>query len=464
MNNTIIIEGKPVSFESRINPTKEALHYVEAAELEKTDVLVLFALTTVSILTKLLEKAAILKRDILIVCVDPDNQLWNILKETPEGLSLLDRKEIRFTDLTSLVTPENIIENKYYTDAPSSFKYKILKNPGIVAHLENKFKDMEERIVSLFRTLYSNMLITNKFRKTWERNISKNRKAASRCFTPLSYKNVFKNEPVLVINAGPSLDSAMDVLRKTRKRFRMICVDTALKACVKNGVMPDIVVSLDCQLDNVRDFLGIKVEEADLFMEVSTQPHIKNFFKGRVFLFHTKKQIRSLETGNEEDFVEPHYREFTQNFRNSVGFQTGGSVSATALDIALYTGASRIVFVGQDLGYASGQIYCRGTYVEDVRMKQCNKFRTYDTMLARYAYKFSSSTKVIFEGKSWHSTPIMDQYRRWFEDAASLLQGKLQFFKQPFIKEWIITEEDLHVFPVLPSKKPQALPFIPATS
>lgn len=390
---------------------------------------------------------------ILVLCIDPDDQLWNILRQTPEGLVLLGRKNIRFTDFSLRITPENIIEDFFYRNEPTRFRFKILKNPGIVARLEQAYNDMENRIISVFRTLYANILITNKFRKLWSINIRKNMEGALVCHNAKSYENQFKDEPVLVINAGPSLDRDLPLVRKLRNKFRIICVDTALRACLHSEVRPDLVVSLDSQLDNLRDFLGKTRSESDLFLELTAQPGIRNIQKGRVFLFHTKKHLKETLTGVDEDFIESRYRPFLEKYPDATGFQTGGSVSATALDIALYSGASRIIFMGQDLGYTSGKIYCKGTYVEDVRIKQINRFRTYETILARYAFQVSSTHKTEFEGAVWHSTPVLDQYRRWFEEAATMLEGRLFFFRQPFIRKWGISEKALLAFPDLPEKR-----------
>jgi hypothetical protein len=395
-------------------------------------------------------------KSMLVVCIDPDDQLWNILRQSPEGILLLERKNIRFTDFASRITPENIIEDFFYRNEPSRFRFRILKNPGIVARLEKPYLDMEKRIAALFRILYGNILITNKFRKLWNINIRKNLQDAGTCYCVNAYKNQFKDEPVLVINAGPSLDRDLGLVRILRNKFRIICVDTALKACLHSGVHPDLVVSLDCQLDNLRDFLGRRKSTSDLFLEISAQPGIRKIHKGRVFLFHTKKHLKNPATGAEEDFVESRYRPFIDTFPNAAGFQTGGSVSATALDIALYAGAAQIIFIGQDLGYTAGKIYCRGTYVEEIRLKQSNRFRTYETILARYAFQVASTQRVEFEGSVWQSTPVLDQYRRWFEEAAAMLEGRLLFYRQPFIRKWGITEKALLAFPDLPEKKVHA--------
>ncbi len=456
MSNIITINGKEVFFESRIDPGREAERYSEAADLARTDILILFGLSTVSVLSALLRKCLTLKREPFIICVDPDNQLWDILNSTPEGLVLLKKPNIRFTDLTALVTPEHLIENFFYNKAGDQARFKILKNPNIVRQLEDDFKQMEERIIATFRILYANIFVMKKFRYSWTYNLKKNIAIADECFSPKKYAKVFKDAAILVINAGPSLDQCMGLIKQLQDKTYLICVDTALRACVKNGIKPDIVVSLDSQLDNYRDVYGVDTSDMDMFLEVTAHHKIGSLFRGRTFLFYTKRRIMSVETGEEVDFTEPHYRVFSERFQDTVGFQTGGSVSATALDIALFCGASKIIFMGQDLGYTDGKIYCRGTYVENVRLRQSTRFRTYDSIIAQHIVRQALTVKTIYENRTWTTTPVMDQYRRWFESSAKMLKGRLLFFNQPFIRGWEVTEKALFSLPKITKKKIEA--------
>ncbi len=65
-------------------------------------------------------------------------------------------------------------------------------------------------------------------------------------------KKVISGKPVFVIGAGPSLQSAIPVLRKY-KNITKICADSALGPLVENGIRPQIVVT---DLDGDLKLLG----------------------------------------------------------------------------------------------------------------------------------------------------------------------------------------------------------------
>jgi hypothetical protein len=210
-------------------------------------------------------------------------------------------------------------------------------------------------------------------------------------------------------------------------KYIVICVDTALGPMLKNGVRPDYVVSLDCQIDNLRDFTGLDTTGLNLVMEVSAHYKIAEIFKGDIFLFHTKKMLADPEKGLQTEFVEPHYRLFSDRFSNSEGLQSGGSVSTTALDLALFLGCSTVRFLGQDLAFSGFRTYCKGTYQEAVLSPRTSRFRNLDTIVASYILNQVIKRRLIRDGIPVLSTFVMESYREWFEEAALLLKNRLYF-------------------------------------
>ena len=54
--------------------------------------------------------------------------------------------------------------------------------------------------------------------------------------------NLVKNKTVFIIGSGPSLSSAIPVLKKYKKNVK-IAADSSVKPLVENGIIPDIVVT-----------------------------------------------------------------------------------------------------------------------------------------------------------------------------------------------------------------------------
>ena len=61
-----------------------------------------------------------------------------------------------------------------------------------------------------------------------------------------SHPRLMRNEPVFIIGSGPSLDAALPHIKRLADRAIIFSCGTALKACLKNGIVPDF----HCELEN----------------------------------------------------------------------------------------------------------------------------------------------------------------------------------------------------------------------
>ena len=74
----------------------------------------------------------------------------------------------------------------------------------------------------------------------------------SRQVSTAKLRKTISGKTVFVIGSGPSLNSALPILKKY-KNITMICADTALEPLVKNGIRPQILVTdLDGNLDLIK--------------------------------------------------------------------------------------------------------------------------------------------------------------------------------------------------------------------
>jgi hypothetical protein len=309
------------------------------------------------------------------------------------------------------------------------------------------------------------MLVLKKFGRLWLRNIDANITASrARGLSLSAWKDRWKDRPAIIVCAGPSLDRNLPRMTGLKEKFVIVCVDTALIPLLKHGIVPDIVVSLDSQIANVADFFDPLVlsscSSTDLVMEITAHRSIPGLFPGGLLPFHTVKLLTSPETGTKAEFVEPHYRAFTSAFRNTEGLQTGGSVSTTALDLCLLCGFSKVVFIGQDLGFLDYRLYCRGTYADRVLSLRENRFVPRSNSLLKHMSASDRPLSITAEGQVYRSSPVMDGYRRWLENALLLLKGKALFCEAPWLSpsdNAFISFEELERFPAIP---PQVRPRI----
>lgn len=152
---------------------------------------------------------------------------------------------------------------------------------------------------------------------------------------------------VVCAGAGPSLDKAP--LEALRQRAMLFTVSTAGPAVLDRGVRIDVHTSIE-SLDQSEDLRQTR-PGADYFA-LDLTSHRNNLAaagEGRTVLFTPVVQG-----------LEPLYE-----LQRSYPLAYGASVATTQVALAMALGAKRIVLVGQDLCYATGQVYATGTGRED---------------------------------------------------------------------------------------------------
>ncbi len=169
--------------------------------------------------------------------------------------------------------------------------------------------------------------------------------------------NLFPDRPALVVAAGPSLNKALGQFRNIADRFVIISVGTALKALLKAGVKPDIVVTVDAsrltgaQFDTRCDNLYLACSSI-AFPEVL--PKFKGIFSGCINANPVGKWVGSL--GDEKGTI-----------------FAGGTVTATAIDLAAQMGCNPVICAGLDLCMAKdGSSHADNTMYHGQRMKDSN--------------------------------------------------------------------------------------------
>ncbi len=53
------------------------------------------------------------------------------------------------------------------------------------------------------------------------------------------------NKPAVIISSGPSLKPALKVIKENRTRLFVLCLSSAISACLSNGIIPDLCMTTD---------------------------------------------------------------------------------------------------------------------------------------------------------------------------------------------------------------------------
>jgi hypothetical protein len=219
----------------------------------------------------------------------------------------------------------------------------------------------------------------------------------------------YGESPVLVTGAGPSLDPFLDGLldhagEKIRvpasRSFRIVSVDTALSALGSRGIKPDLVVALESQHWNLRDFIGEGGQGIPVAMDLSALPATAEALGGDVFLFFTPwAEIRFL-------------KRIEAAFPVSQ-FPPLASVGLSAAAAALRLGRGPVICAGIDFSFNPDSYHARSSPGHLERLRTQNRFRGLPNIAAAVRPGVQRSTAK--NGIPVLSDGAMRAYRDLFE-------------------------------------------------
>ena len=219
----------------------------------------------------------------------------------------------------------------------------------------------------------------------------------------------FASSPVLVLGAGPSLDTILDELSSCsasaggpgQRRFRIVCVDTCLPALHERSIQPDLVVILESQHWNLRDFSGAQGRKIDAAIDLSALPASARVLGGKRFFFATPWTELALFKRLEEAGLLPET------------FIPLGSVGLSAVALALRVSSGPVLAGGIDFSYTLDSYHARSTPGHlALERGQC---RTKSLINGAAAFKEGTFAALSKTGQTVRSDPAMRKYRDLFQ-------------------------------------------------
>lgn len=98
-------------------------------------------------------------------------------------------------------------------------------------------------------------------------------------------KKLPKDIPAILVSAGPSLDKNMKYLREAKGKAFLLAVDSAASALVKNGIIPDMVISIDAT-KNMRHFTDETVQQIPLITNMFASWKMMALHTGDKYFLH----------------------------------------------------------------------------------------------------------------------------------------------------------------------------------
>lgn len=145
-----------------------------------------------------------------------------------------------------------------------------------------------------------------------------------------------KKKVSCLISSGPSLNTTKKWLKKAvEENVYILCVGSALKVLINEGISPDGVIITDCQ-PTIFEQLNGSGYFGDLFFLSTADSNTVKSHKGNKYLL--------LQEGY--DFAEQY-----ANKRSFPLLETGGSVATTGFSLLEFLNFETIILFGQDLGF-----------------------------------------------------------------------------------------------------------------
>lgn len=409
----VSLDGNPLA--SQFSPKTQGERLVENVQIKPTDVVFLLGLGNPHLISQI---SLILPPNQIFIMVGEDFRITEILWDDFLKVSLEVPGRHLFSGEEFFPLLFNYIES-LPIDRVSGLK--IVKNPGDT-NRNPLFKEIEEKIHTVFSAKMSDLLTKFEFEKIWIKNsiwnLTQISKIPPKKYSIKSLENQFFGLSAVLVSAGPSLRKNLPWLVENRNKLFVLSCDTSLKVLIKAGILADGVVTLDAQTNSFFHFMGENLERIPLFADLVSSPTLlrEPIFKSVIHSVTAKYQVdaegslvREVTAGGE----------LATEVLGDVGdIQSGGSVATTAFDMLRFMGFSEVYFLGQDLAYSGREIHSTGTHHNEKWLTLVSRKNSLERINEVIIRKRETRMVPSTSGSTVLTDYVLDLYRHWFEESA----------------------------------------------
>ena len=337
----------------------------------------------------------LLKRDDInsILVIDRDMPLFKSV------LSVIDFSDIFSDSRLSVVIDkdagfiEEFLPTNYLPAITGDFKTLSLRSR--VESEKEYFQNIFRTIKIVLGTLSDDYTVQTWFGMKWFTNSIANLSAAEK-----SYSVVRPHKNIIIAAAGPSIEIQIDYLKTLKKSSFLISTDTALASLFKNSIIPDLVISIDCQQITYHHFMAGLPSDVPLVLDLASPPILARRFSNTIF----------FTSGH------PFSEYINRNWRRFPRVDTsGGNVTHAAISLANKLGADKIHIFGADFSYPEGKSYARGTYIYPYFNSRGIKTQPQETSFYNFLYRNENINMIKTDYGYRYCTRPMLSYKERLE-------------------------------------------------
>ena len=362
-----------------MNKIEEADRILNDIEENRDYILVVWGLANLVLIEKLINKTS---KNTKILIVEENihllryrmhvNRLDTILKDEKVILTLGDEKIYGLAIRAGIQGGwTNMLHNLKVIMLPS---YQVYAKE-IAKKMHKLTEEMRTDIYALGNSLEDMMNgVTNNYL---------NVDACITCNSIDEIRGKYKGIPGIVVASGPSLDKNIDLLKEAEGKAVIISCDASYQQCIKHGVKPDAIASIERDIPTYNYFYKGKQFDKDLVFVGPglVWPNILEEFPG-------KKILMSKTPDGADGWWMQHF----ENIKFEVMGFSCANVAHAVLEAA---GCDPIILIGQDLAYtddkqhseeahavfeSDNQVAAEGPYVwtEDINGNPVKTSRTFN--------------------------------------------------------------------------------------
>ncbi len=289
-----------------------------------------------------------------ILCVEADQPLMHLAATGPVRLPSDPRLHIIRTE-----APEEALAVLHRIGI---FRFRRVQPVHLCGgyHLHRRtYEEIRGALEEELRIHWQNKITLIGMSRLWVRNLLRNLALLPRSG---SLSELAGSTPLAVLGAGPSLQVALETVRRLRGELTVVAVDTALPVLGDAGLQPDWVVTVEAQQANLEDFIPFRTAGTGLICDLTANPCVLRLFARRLFFcsrFHPLSLFDRLEALGLLPTVLPPL----------------GSVGVAAVQAALGMTSGPIVVAGLDFAYLNGQTHARGAPPHRRMLREANRLR-----------------------------------------------------------------------------------------
>ena len=392
----VLKEGRTFYLSSSYFPVSEAEKVAKSLKFEKDTILVVGLgnpyLIRELALSNLDKKVLVIEFfESIYSCVFSDKELKSLLMLSNVGVEFFDSFE-KFKVFVS-----DLGDFDYYIHPSYKFLVPFLG-------------EVEVAIRSHLQNMAINKNTVKRFGRVWAKNFVSSLKFVSKVKGVVDLFEKFKDFNTVVIGAGPSLDNDIELVRKLYNNSLIVASDTSFLPLLRNGIKPDIVVSVDPQSKNFLYLIYEKIYDDVIFVcDTLYLPLVYEFIPNdNIFLFDSPfklwGEVKKVLGEKGELFV-------------------GGSVVCTAIDLAFRIGNGNILLFGNDLSFTDYKMYCKNNIFEMSLMLEANFINPYDPWTFISKYPLVKALNNV--GDEVFTDPRMLTFKKWIENYISSTRARV---------------------------------------